>query len=155
MYDHHVWATRTLIEHLERLPAERLHEEIAGTYGPILNTLTHLMDADNRYLQRIESVPWSPSVDRGAVPLETLLAEMPDHEARWRAVLDRLDAGTLRAELIGHDGNPDIPDGEGVLLLQAIQHGNDHRTHICSTLGALGEEVPELDGWSYWDEGRS
>ena len=69
--------------------------------------------------------------------------------------MDRLDAGTLQAELIGHDGNPDIPDGEGVLLLQAIQHGNDHRTHVCSTLGALGEEVPDLDGWTYWDEGRS
>jgi uncharacterized damage-inducible protein DinB len=41
-----------------------------------------------------------------------------------------------------------------MLLIQAIHHGNDHRTQICSTLGALGEEVPELDGWRFWVEGR-
>jgi uncharacterized damage-inducible protein DinB len=155
MFEHHFWATRTLIDHLERLPTERLDQEIAGTYGPILKTLTHLVDADGRYLQRMAGVPWTPYVDRGAVPLETLRADLADHEVRWRAFLERLDAGTLRAEIVGHDGDPDIPDGEGVLLLQAIQHGNDHRTHVCSTLGALDEEVPDLDGWTYWAEGRS
>lgn len=155
IYEHHFWATRTLIDHLDRLPAERLNEEIAGTYGPILNTLTHLVDADDRYLQRMSGKPVGEYVDRGAVPLATLRADLDDHEVRWRVFLDQLDGGTLRAEIRSRgEGYPDIPDGEGVLLLQAIQHGNDHRTHICSTLGALGEEVPDLDGWTYWVEGR-
>jgi uncharacterized damage-inducible protein DinB len=155
MFEHHFWATGTLLDHLERSPAERLDEEIAGTYGPILKTLTHLVDADDRYLQRMAGIPWTPYVDRGAVPLETLRADLADHEVRWRQFLEQLEAGTLRAEIRGRDGNPDIIDAEGVLLLQAIQHGNDHRTHICSTLGALGEDVPDLDGWTYWAEGRS
>lgn len=156
MFEHHFWANRTLIDDLERLPAERLDEEIAGTYGPILKTLTHLVDADDRYLQRMSGKPVGPYVDRGAVPLATLRADLDDHDARWRAFLDQLDAGGLRAEIRNRgEGYPDILDGEGVLLLQAIQHGNDHRTHVCSTLGALGEGVPDLDGWTYWAEGRS
>jgi len=55
---------------------------------------------------------------------------------------------------IGKEGYPNTDPAESLLSIQAIHHGNDHRTQICSTLGALGEEVPELDGWSYWATGR-
>jgi hypothetical protein len=26
--------------------------------------------------------------------------------------------------------------------------------HVRTTLGALGLEVPDLDGWTYWADGR-
>jgi hypothetical protein len=69
-------------------------------------------------------------------------------------MLDRLDRGELRAEIRGKDDYPDTDGAEGLLLVQAVHHGNDHRTQICSTLGALGLEVPELDGWEYWARGH-
>jgi hypothetical protein len=34
-------------------------------------------------------------------------------------------------------------------LTQAIHHGDVHRTHILSILGAQGLEVPDLDIWDY------
>jgi hypothetical protein len=37
-----------------------------------------------------------------------------------------------------------------MLLIQAIHHGNDHRTQICSTLGARDLPLPEIDGWDFW-----
>jgi len=54
------------------------------------------------------------------------------------------------ASILGRDDYPDTDPAESMLLIQAIHHGNDHRTQICSTLGALGLPVPEIDGWDFW-----
>jgi uncharacterized damage-inducible protein DinB len=47
-----------------------------------------------------------------------------------------------------------MPHAQNVILLQAIQHGNDHRAQICTALSLLGQRPPEIDGWSYWDATR-
>jgi uncharacterized damage-inducible protein DinB len=156
MFDHHFWATETLIGHLEGLAADRLAASVPGTYGSMIDTLTHMIDADSRYLVRMREPSPPPAEDRVGVTLAQLRSEMPEHRARWAAVLDELERGELSAKIVDHPSDyPDTPDAAGLLLIQALHHGNDHRTQICSTLGALGEEVPELDGWSYWAFGRS
>ncbi len=155
LFEHHLWATEALIDHLASLPAGRLNEAIPGTYGSMVDTVTHLIDADTRYLRRLEDPSPPPAEDRVGVPLASLRAEMAEHRTRWDEALDRLERGELAAKVLGsRNGYPDTHDAEGLLLLQAIHHGNDHRTQICSTLGALGEEVPELDGWEYWATAR-
>jgi|SRR3990170_3329047 len=156
MFAHHLWATEALIDHLEGLPRERLDQAVPGTYGSIVATLTHLIDADSRYLLRIEdpSPPPPRAADREGIPLETLRAEVAEHRRKWDEALDRLERGELSARIRAHPDYPDTDDAEGMLLLQAIHHGNDHRTQICSTLGVLGEQVPELDGWEFWAHGR-
>jgi uncharacterized damage-inducible protein DinB len=154
MFEHHLWATEGLIEHLMKLPSERLDQAVPGTYGSMIDTLTHLIDADSRYLQRIDTPMLPSSDDRTGIPLETLRDEMPEHRRRWGEMLDRLERGELHAAIVGKSDYPDTDPAETMLLIQAIHHGNDHRTQICSTLGALDEEVPELDGWSYWAFGR-
>src|SRR5512145_2829604 len=68
MFAHHLWATETLIDHLAGLPAERLDETIPGTYGSMVATLTHLVDADGRYLVRFEDPSPPPAEDRTGVP---------------------------------------------------------------------------------------
>lgn len=152
MFSHHIWATGKLIHHLAGLPRERLDGAIPGTYGSILETLTHLIDADERYLLRLRGDPLPPYEDRGARALETLQIELEDRRRRWDGVLDRLERGDLAASIAGQQDYPAVEDAEILLLLQAVHHGNDHRTQICSTLGALEEEVPDLDGWAYWVE---
>jgi uncharacterized damage-inducible protein DinB len=154
MFEHHLWATGKLIDHLESLPRERLDEAVPGTYGSTLATLIHLIDADTRYLQRLESPTLPTREDRLDVPLATLRDELGEHRARWHDMLERLARGELNAAVRGKAGYPDTEDAETMLLVQAVHHGNDHRTQICSTLGALGLDVPELDGWTYWVEGR-
>jgi len=153
-FDRHVWATKTLIDAVEALPRERLDEGIAGTYGSIAQTLTHLVDADDRYLQRLTGPNPPPYEDHGSAPLAELRVRIDAHAARWTAMLDRLDAGTLEASINGRDDYPDTPHAETMLLIQALHHGDDHRAQVCSTLGALGLDVPDLDGWTYWAEGR-
>ncbi len=155
LFDHHLWASRKLIDHLATLPPESLDRSVPGTYGSILGTLTHFVDADDRYLARLSGASLPPYEDRGARSLEVLRGELNERSPRWEGALDRLGRGDLKASIIGSEDYPDIEDAGGLLMLQAIHHGNDHRTQICSTLGALGEEVPDLDGWTYWVEGRA
>ena len=154
LFAHHLWATEKLFDHLERLPQQRLDDAVPGTYGSILSTLTHLVDADGRYLLRLTTTSPPPFEDGGSRPIATLRSELDDHRTQWNGFLDLLDVGTLRASITGREDYPDTHDAEGLLLLQAIHHGNDHRTQVCSTLGALGQDVPDLDGWTYWAEGR-
>lgn len=152
MFAHHLWATERLVDHLGALPEGRLDEAVPGTYGSMISTLTHLVDADSRYLVRLDDPSPAASEDRAVIPLAALRDELADHRRRWEAALEALGSGELHAEIRSKDDYPDTPDAEGLLLLQAIHHGNDHRTQICSTLGALGLDVPDLDGWTYWAE---
>jgi uncharacterized damage-inducible protein DinB len=153
-FAHHVWATTRLIDALEKLDPVHLDARIDGTYGSTMQTLTHLVDADERYLQRLVT-PTLASIGNGDIrPLADLRAEIQEHGDRWANMLDALDRGDLHAAVVGKSDYPDTDPAETMLLVQAIQHGNDHRTQICSTLGALGLDVPDLDGWEYWTSER-
>ena len=155
MFDYHFWATETLIDHLAGLPADRLDASVPGTYGSMIDTLTHMIDADSRYLLRLRDPNPPLADDRVGVPLEQLRSEMPVHREKWGRALSELEAGSLHAVIRNREDYPDTNPAESMLLLQAIHHGNDHRTQICSTLGALELDVPEMDGWDYWANGRS
>jgi len=37
----------------------------------------------------------------------------------------------------------------GIRLAQAIHHGTDHRSQICTALTTLGLELPIIDGWGF------
>jgi uncharacterized damage-inducible protein DinB len=155
MFDYHFWATETLIDHLGRLPAGRLDASVPGTYGSMIDTLTHMIDADSRYLLRLRDPSPPLADDRVGVPLEQLRSEMPGHREKWDLALTELENGSLHSAIRNREAYPDTDPAEAMLLLQAIHHGNDHRTQICSTLGALGLDVPEMDGWDYWASGRT
>ena len=38
-----------------------------------------------------------------------------------------------------------------IILIQALHHGNDHRTHICTVLGNHSLGYGEMDVWSFAD----
>ena len=150
MFEHHLWATEVLIDHLDRLPTEQLDASVPGTYGSMIDTLTHMVDADSRYLLRLRDPAPPPAEDRIGISLAQLGSEIPEHRERWARALDDLEAGRLHAAILGREDYPDTDPAESMLLIQAIHHGNDHRTQICSTLGALQLPLPEIDGWDFW-----
>jgi uncharacterized damage-inducible protein DinB len=150
MFAHHTWATLSLLDLVQRSGAETLDARIEGTYGSIAETLTHLMDADDRYLQRMRDPRPPEYVDHGTQSPAELRERVRGNDARWAELLDELDRGALDVTIEDRDDLPDPRHTEGLLFLQALQHGNDHRTQVCSTLGAIGLDVPDLDGWTYW-----
>ena len=149
MFRHHAWATAMVIDHCAGLPAERLQDTIPGTYGTIMATLKHVVGADQRYLARMTGQQAEhPVREDEELTLAALRTAHEESSRRWETLVDR--APELDVTLQPFRDIPETPHAEDLLFLQAIHHGNDHRTHICSILGALGLEVPEVDGWSYW-----
>jgi uncharacterized damage-inducible protein DinB len=145
---HHVWATLGLLDRCATLTPAELELTTPGTYGSIHATLAHLVAADRRYLCGItgeERVPWRIE---NAPPVAGLRAEAERQRAGWSDVLDRIDeVDCTMPEIPGE--YPRIEHAVGLFLVQAVHHGERHRTDVCSILGAHGLEVPELTGWGY------
>ena len=150
MFAHHAWANDALLNVLEALPAGALRESVPGTYGPILVTMTHTIDVDGRYLLRMEMDPPPPPVRREEAELAELREAARAHARGWDEMIDRLEGGTLHASITGLDDFPDTVPAQALLMVQAINHGNEHRAQICSALGATGHDAPELSGWEFW-----
>jgi len=146
---HHTWATLRLIDRCLELSAEQLELSTPGTYGSIHATLTHLVVADRRYLRGITGEEAGPPL-QSLPPLATLRAGMERQERHWREVLERIDEidATMPA-IQSPEPYPEIEHAVGLFLVQAVHHGQEHRTHVCSILGAHGLAVPDVTGWDY------
>jgi len=153
LFEHHAWATLRLIDHCAALPADRLEEAGPGTYGSIEGTLVHLVAADQRYLEDMDGRQAAIRIsERERSALADLRAAVVLQAERWAALVRR--APELNITRPAYDEDPDSPHAEDLLFLQAIHHGNDHRTQVCTILGALGLAVPDLSGWAFWHEER-
>ena len=152
-FQHHFWATEKLVEHLRSLPPEALEATAPGVYGSVIATLSHLVFADSRYLRYLEGTPPPPKIGPDPVrTLEEIAESLRDQFPRWRIVLER--AGELDITLPARGTRPLLPHATNLLFVQALQHGNDHRSQICTILSANGHPAPDLDVWRYWTERR-
>ncbi|MGA2512822.1 MAG: DinB family protein [Candidatus Limnocylindrales bacterium] len=152
-FQHHTWATEQLIRHLRRLPEAALTASAAGVYGEVLATLSHLLAADGRYLGYLEGTP--PPRSSGPDPvrsLDELADQLRDQAVRWRVVLPGIEE--LDVTLQARGDRPELPHATNLIVVQALQHGNDHRTQICTVLSAAGYPTPDLDAWVYWMDRR-
>jgi uncharacterized damage-inducible protein DinB len=144
---HKTWATLRLIEYCQTLSDDQLSLTIPGTYGTILDTLRHFVAADEDYytvLTGKEPAAWFLADTWDDVTLDDFVVTTRQRGPGWEAVADDADV----------QGRPAVfPDGIGwpgsVLIAQALHHSDDHRTQICSILGAHDLEVPRLDVWAY------
>jgi uncharacterized damage-inducible protein DinB len=58
--------------------------------------------------------------------------------------------GGILATLSARGERPELAHATNLLFAQALHHGTDHRSQICTALSANGYEVPDIDVWSYW-----
>ena len=146
-FAHHVWATLRLIDVCIQLGPEQLQTAAPGTYGSILDTMRHLVGADAAYLF-VMSRERLPLIEEDVMDLPELRAVMEGNGTAW-------------TELLAQDPDPDVvltrqrDDGSatrapfGIRLAQALHHGSDHRSQICTALTTLGVEPPEIDVWDF------
>jgi uncharacterized damage-inducible protein DinB len=147
-FRHHVWATLRLIDACLELSPEQLETSVPGTYGSILDTMRHLVGADSWYLYDLTGDP-ERRIDDGRMDLRELRAAMDaDGDAWSRLLADGPDAARVVTEVDETDGF-ERDATIGVRLAQALHHGTDHRSQICTALTSIGLEPPAIDVWSY------
>jgi uncharacterized damage-inducible protein DinB len=146
-FAHHVWATDRILEACGGLDGDQLATTVPGTYGSILETLRHTVGADASYL-RLLSDGRVRDVDEYAMDIAALRAAMRELGPVWQWVVAQdLDPDRV---LVRHreDGSTSAAP-LGVRLAQAIHHGTDHRSQVCTALSTLGIEPPEIDAWAW------
>jgi len=142
-FAHHVWATLRLIDTCLALSPEQLETRVPGTYGSIIDTMRHLVGGDSWYLfdltgdraRRIEADQMDlralrTAIDRDGTAWIQLLNKDPDPEV----VLKEVD------ESDGYERDAPV----GIRLAQALHHGTDHRSQICTVLTDTGLIVEVL-----------
>ncbi|HSL25119.1 MAG TPA: DinB family protein [Acidimicrobiia bacterium] len=146
-FAHHVWATLQLVDACVALSPEQLGTAVPGTYGSILETMRHLVGADASYLF-VTSGEGGPLIDEDHLGLADLRAAMERHGAAWSRLLGQdlnPDAVVVRHRDAGTESHAPM----GIRLAQALHHGTDHRSQICTALTTLGVEPPEIDVWDF------
>jgi uncharacterized damage-inducible protein DinB len=140
------WANLHLLDGCAELSHEQLLLTAPGTYGTISATLLHLFAAEQRYLRRLAGT--KPEINERDPALS--VAVLREHatrsgdgliEAARRVTPDQ----TLDEERDGRINRLHL----GVVLVQAMHHGNDHRTHICTILGTHDIPYGDMDVWAY------
>lgn len=146
-FAHHVWATLRLIDACLPLTEEQLATTVPGTFGSILDTQRHIVGADASYLFVVGGGRTSP-IDEDDMGLLELRAVMEAHAAAWSEVLAANpdpDSVVVRRRDDGSEAHAPL----AIRLAQALHHGTDHRSQICTALTTLGIVPPELDVWDY------
>ena len=140
-FGHHLWATGALLEHCRGLSPEQLALTAPGTYGSVIDTLDHLVSADRSYLSGLSGGGRTPDIKAGAIA--PLLEHLARQREAWFAYLDSDPDFDVMVE------RRSGPQPAWVLVLQAIHHGNDHRTHAGTVLLRHGLGPGDIDVWGY------
>lgn len=146
-FAHHVWATLRLIDTCLPLTPEQLDSPVPGTYGSILATMRHLVGGDTYYLSHLTADP-DREIESEHMGLRELRAAVEADERTWTELLAQdLDADTVVKDVdeAGYERDATI----GIRLAQALHHGTDHRSQICTALSTLGIEPPGIDVWDF------
>jgi uncharacterized damage-inducible protein DinB len=153
-FGHHVWATLRLLEACAALSADQLATAVPGTYGSILATMRHVVGSDSGYLFRLTAGRIS-RIEEEQMGLQELRAVMERNGAAWPKVVGPdLDPDTV---VVGRsDDGSETHAPVGIRVAQALHHGTDHRSQVCTALTTLGIEPPAIDVWDFGlDTGRS
>ena len=146
-FAHHVWATLLLIDTCLTLTPDQLDTPVPGTYGSILGTMRHLVGGDTYYLSHLTGDP-TREIESERLDLRELRAAMEADERTWMELLATdldPDAVVKDADEAGYERDATM----GIRLAQALHHGTDHRSQICTALTTLGVEPPGIDVWEF------
>jgi uncharacterized damage-inducible protein DinB len=145
-FAHHIWATERLIDACATVSREQLVTPTPGTYGPIMATLAHLVSSDGWYLSFFREQP-APVDEKSNVTLADLRAAISANGAAWRDML--AVPPDPDADLVERGDGWEFHQPAGLRLAQAIHHGTDHRSQVCTALTSQGIEPPAIDVWAY------
>src|SRR5579885_233689 len=151
-FQYNLWANLRLLDECASLTDEQLDFSIVGVHGSVRQTLTHLFTSEEGYartltgenpmppLASFTQFPGFDELRRRAKLSGEKLIRFAEQPADLREIL-HLDGGTYDAPRV-------------IVVIQAINHGIDHRSQIATLLSQQGIKLPDnfLDAWAYNDD---
>ncbi len=151
MFRQNLWANLRLLDVCSKLSEEQLEATVAGTRGTIRETLLHNLGADGRYAARLRGTPVDGTVNERTpwTGIEPLKASA---KATGEALVQLALAFSEERWLSGSQERRAFRVAASLLLVQAFNHGTEHRSQVNTVLTQLGIEPPALDGWTYGED---
>ena len=149
-FKHNTMMNGRILDVCEGLNPAQLDATVDGTYGSLGATLVHTVNGQDSYVARLNR-----SARPDPLPEDpfTGFAVLRDRVARRDGLLEQA------ARTLDGDRTIEVTDDDPVgtwtmpsdlLLLQAINHGTEHRSQIATMLTQLGVEPPAMDGWTFF-----
>ena len=110
----------------------------------------HLVGADTSYLSTL-TAGRVPRIDEDGMDIAQLRDTMHGNGRAWSDLLAQdLDP---RAVVVRHrDDGSETHAPVSIRLAQALHHGTDHRSQICTAITTLGIEPPFIDVWDFGEQ---
>jgi uncharacterized damage-inducible protein DinB len=144
LYEYHSYATKKLLDAVDKLTDEQLSQEISLSHGTLRRLLQHMLGAETFYL----AVCQGHSLDFDPTRFSTL----EDMRAYWDGLEHRIgryieaaednELGSMREFRLRGD-TYQLPVWK--LLIQAFTHAIHHRGEISIILSQLGQPLPTID----------
>lgn len=149
LFRHNRWANLCILDRCAGLTDEQLDGTLIGTYGSIRDTLQHVAVSERSYLSRLSTgQPYRRPQDAPPLTLAQIKESLSASGSGLVEWAVKVQAGD--AVQVDWEGAPrQVP--KTIILTQAINHATEHRAQIMAILTQLGEQPPDLDGWTYFD----
>ena len=149
-FRHNTMMNERLVGACRGLAPEQLAATARGTFGGIGATLVHIANAQVAYAARLldrerpEGLPEDPLPGFEALTERFALGNAQLEEAAELGGQDR------QVQVTGDDPAGTWWMPVSLFLIQAVNHGTEHRSQVATILTQLGVEPPEMDGWTYF-----
>lgn len=150
-FKYNLWANLCLLDTCAQLSDNQLDATMTGTYGSVRETLIHMLAAEEGYAKTLTGkIPTPPLDDLPDFPgFDELRRRVQASGEKLIAFAEQTEPQELNRILHLDEGTYDAP--VIVVVIQAINHGIDHRSQIATLLSQQNIEAPGLDSWSYND----
>jgi uncharacterized damage-inducible protein DinB len=151
---HNLWANLKLIDACSQMSDAQLDASATGTYGTARDTLVHLVASEGRYASQFIATGvnrW----EEEPFPGFGVLGERA--KTSGQALLDVASSNPAERRLKGTYRDQPYEIDASIMLLQAINHATEHRSHIIGILTQNGVDASDLrtDGFIYWQSGAN
>ncbi len=151
LYKHNLWANLHLLDACATLTDAQLDASAPGTYGSVRDTISHLVGAERRYVERLKEQEPDDTVheSKGFPGLDVLRESI---RRSGEALVDIAEQFDPNQVLRGTWRGEQYELRAVIVMLQVINHATEHRTHIVGILNQNGIETPDMDAWAYVEE---
>lgn len=147
LFRHNLWANLRLLDACAKLDEQQLQATTAGVYGPIYDTLNHVVRSERGYLNHLTGIPqgtpppWEEKPD---------IAALRKYAQQTGEGLIAAAAATEASDVVHlqWDGKR-WPVPASMILNQTINHSTEHRSQVMTLLTQQGIEPPDLSGWAF------
>lgn len=158
LFDYSYWARDRLLKVSLDLSEADYARENGFTYKSIRGILTHCLDAESSWLNRLTGEPVPDVLTAQDLPtIDALARKWRESEESMRSYLDGLTEADLQTDVVwlGRDGQERRLPNRWLTLAHIANHSTQHRSEAAEALTMIGRSPGDLDLGSYaFEKGR-